>query len=210
MLTEHEHLQLAFGFSFEDLYSRDGLVRLDAAFLEYTESTNAGLFQRLGQARSAPGALSPKQNSELIVELAPLVEDFIAELFGISREAGALEARHEVLGPLYALKRKFVQKKAISGVTKEQAAAIDGPALAAELESLFNEPLTEDSFVEHVSRWLEAESEHQPQLETAARYAAWAALAPAGREKHHHGVLFRVPHKLEMNHLIPVESLKVN
>ena len=75
MLSEHEHLHLAFGFSFEDLYSRDGLVRLDAAFLEYAESSNAGLFQRLGEARANPGALAPKQNSELIVELAPLVED---------------------------------------------------------------------------------------------------------------------------------------
>src|SRR4029077_3128957 len=139
-----------------------------------------------------------------------MVEDFIAELFGISPEATVLEARHEVLAPLYALKRKFVQKKAISGVTKEQAAAIAGPALAAELESLFHEPLTEESFVEHVSRWLEAESDCQKQLETAARYAAWAALSPAGREKHHSGVLFRVPHKLEMHHLIPVEALKVN
>src|SRR4029077_12366642 len=140
----HDQLHLAFGFSFEDLYSRDGLVRMDAAFLEYAESTNAGLFQRLGQARSTPGALSPKQNSELIIELAPLVEDFIAELFGISREAGALAARHEVLGPLYDIKRKFVQKKPISGETRDQATAIEGPALAAELESLFNEPLTED------------------------------------------------------------------
>src|ERR1700680_3456848 len=175
MPSEHDQLHhLAFGFSFEDLYSRDGFVRLDAAFLAYAESTNAGLVQRLGEARVAPAALSPKQNSELIVDLAPMVEDFIAELFGISPEAGALEARHEVLAPLYALKRKFVQKKAISGVTREQAAAIDGPALAAGLESLFNEPLTEDSFVQHVSRWLEAESDCQKQLETAARYAAWA------------------------------------
>jgi NADPH-dependent glutamate synthase beta subunit-like oxidoreductase/NAD(P)H-flavin reductase len=210
MVADHEPLHLAFGFSFEDLYSREGLVRLDGAFLDYAESSNAGLWQRLGEARTNPGALTPKQNSELMVELAPLLEDFIAELFGISREVGALEARHEVLEPLYALKRKFVQKKAISGVTREQAEAIDGPTLAAELESLFNEPLTEDSFVEHVSRWLEAEPEHRPQLETAALYAAWAALAPAGREKHHRGVLFRVPHKLEMNHLIPVEALKLN
>jgi NADPH-dependent glutamate synthase beta subunit-like oxidoreductase/NAD(P)H-flavin reductase len=210
MRSEHDQLHLAFGFSFEDLYSRDGLVRLDAAFLEYAESSHAGLFQRLGEARAAPSALSPKQNSELMVELAPLAEDFIKELFGISREAGALEARHEVLEPLYALKRKFVQKKAISGVTREQAEAIDGPTLAAELEALFNEPLTEDSFVQHVSRWLEDEPQHKPQLETAARYAAWAALAPAGREKHHRDVLFRVPHKLEMSHLIPVEALKLN
>src|ERR1700674_3215391 len=169
MSSEHDPLHLAFGFSFEDLYSRDGLVRLDAAFLEYAESSNAGLFQRLGEARAAPGSLTAKQTSELIIDLAPLADDYIAELFGISREVGALETRHQVLGPLYALKRKFVQKKAISGVTREQAAAIDGPALAAELESLFNELLTEDSFVEHVSRWLEPEPEHQLQLETAAR-----------------------------------------
>src|SRR5690242_14527085 len=103
MRSEHDQLHLAFGFSFEDLYSRDGLVRLDAPFLEYAESSHAGLFQRLGEARAAPSALSPKQNSELMVELAPLAEDFIKELFGISREAGALEARHEVLEPLYAL-----------------------------------------------------------------------------------------------------------
>ncbi|HUH83425.1 MAG TPA: FAD-dependent oxidoreductase, partial [Stellaceae bacterium] len=40
----------------------------------------------------------------------------------------------------------------------------------------------------------------------AARYAAWATLAPAGREKHRAGVLFKLPHKLEMTHLVPVET----
>ena len=71
-----------------------------------------------------------------------------------------MQAQHNALAPLYALKRKFVQKKAISGVTAEQAAAIDGRGAGAELEALFNEPLTEESFVEHVSRWLEDEAEH--------------------------------------------------
>ena len=33
MHTDHDRLQPAFGFTFEDLYSREGLVRLDAAFL---------------------------------------------------------------------------------------------------------------------------------------------------------------------------------
>ena len=83
---------------------------------------------------------------------------------------------------------------------------MDAPS-AMELEALFNEPLTEASFVEHVSRWLEDEANHAAQLAVAAQYAAWAALSPAGREKHDGGVLFKVPHKLDMTHLIPVETL---
>ena len=130
-----------------------------------------------------------------------------ANCSGFPRALRALQAKHHSLAPIYALKRRFVQKKAISGVTKEQASAINGLAVAAELEALFNEPLTEASFVEHVSRWLDAETEHESQLKLAAQYAAWAALCPAGIEKHHRGVLFRVPHKLEMTHLIPVETL---
>ena len=45
-------------------------------------------------------------------------------------------------------------------------------------------------------------------LDIAQRYAAWATLAPAGIEKHRGGVLFRVPHRLDMNHLVPVETVE--
>ena len=210
MHTDHDRLQPAFGFTFEDLYSREGLVRLDAAFCHQLQGTDQALFESLTEARKDPAALARKAQSELIIALAPHVEDFIGELFGIAPEVRALQAKHDALGPLYALKRKFVQKKAISGMTAEKAAAIPGAKLAAELEALFGEPLTEQSYVEHVSRWLDAEAEHAPQLSVAQQYAAWAALAPAGRHKHLHGVLFRVPHKLDMEHLVPVETVHVN
>jgi NADPH-dependent glutamate synthase beta subunit-like oxidoreductase/NAD(P)H-flavin reductase len=202
-------LNLRFGFSFEDLYQRPGLVRLDERFLEWLQSASVELYNRLMEARSNPSALARKQQSDLIVDLAPHIEDFLGELFGITSEVRVLQARHNALEPLYALKRKFVQKKAISGVTEERASAINGDALAADLENLFNEPLTEASFVEHVSRWLEAEQEHTTQIRTAEQYAAWAALSPAGRAKHHRGVLFKVPHKLDMTHLVPVETVEV-
>ncbi len=197
-----ESLSLHFGLSFDDLYRREGLVRLDAAFVDYLDNALAA---RLKAARAEFSAR--KQQSELMVDLAPHVEDFIGDLFGISAEVRALQATHDALAPVYALKRKFIQKKAISGVTAEKASAINGRACALELEALFNEPLTEASFVEHVSRWLEDEANHAAELGVAAQYAAWAALSQAGREKHHRGVLFKVPHKLDMTHLIPVETL---
>ena len=200
------NLQLAFGFSFEDLYDQAGIQRLDSAFLTHLEAADPALAARLREARANPG-LERKAQSELVIELAPHLEDFVAQLFGIGPQLRHLQERHESLAPLYSLKRRFVQKKAISGVTKEKAEAIGGEALAAELESLFGEPLTEASFLDHVSRWLEDEAEHKQQLEKAAQYAAWAALSETGREKYHHGVLFRVPHKLDMTHLVPVEML---
>jgi len=200
-------LNLKWGFSFEDLYARKGLVRLDAAFVEYLANADAALEARLNEARG--GGFNRKLQSDLMVDLAPHVEDFLGDLFGISGEVRELQARHNALEPLYALKRRFVQKRAISGVSLEHASAIDGAALEAELEALFHGPLTQANFVEHVSRWLDHESEHGPQLAKAQQYAAWAALSPAGRAKHRHDILFHVPHKLDPQHLVPVETIQV-
>ena len=204
-MLNSESLSLQFGLSFDDLYRREGLVRIDAVFADHLRAVDAGLLNRLMEARG--NDVARKHLSELMVDLAPHVEDFVGDLFGIAAEVRELQARHDALAPVYALKRKFIQKTAISGVTAEKASAINGRAVGMELEALFNEPLTEASFVEHVSRWLEDEANHAPQLAVAAQYAAWAALSPAGRQKHDGGVLFKVPHKLEMTHLIPVETL---
>jgi len=183
------------------------LARLDHVFLSHLEPADPGLYARLIDARSNPNALSAKEASDLIIDVAPFVEDFLGELFGIAKEIKELQTRHNQFAPLLAFKRKFVQKRAISGVTREQASAINGLSLAAELDSLFGEPLTQSSFFEHVSRWLENEVEHAAWIQTSARYAAWAALSPAGVRKHHGDVLFKVPHKLDPFHLIPVEEV---
>ena len=39
-----------------------------------------------------------------------------------------------------------------------------------------------------------------------ARYAAWALHAPAGKARHREGPLFKVPHKLDFEHLVPIET----
>ena len=198
------------GFQFEDLYDRQGLTRLDTAFLNQLQVTDIELFNRLMEGRANPAGLARKEHSELIIDLAPHLEDFLAELFAIQREVADLQAAHHALAPMYAFKRKFIAKRAISGVSRDQAAQIDGYTLGRELQDLFGEPLTERSFVQHVSRWLEDEPAHLSQIQSAQRYAAWACLSPAGNTKHHHEVLFKLPHKLDMHHLVPVETVEVD
>ncbi len=189
---EHRALTLSFGFTFEDLYDRDSLERLDKVFREY-----------------AGEEVFTRENLS-VIDLAPYVEDFIGELFGISAELTALQARHHELAPLYSVKRRFVQRKALPGQTAEKALAIDGQTVGAELEALFMEPLTERGYASHVATWLDAEAEHADALKLAAQYAVWATLTPAGKKKHAAGVLFKTPHKLDYQHLVHADSVPTN
>ncbi|MGA8028447.1 MAG: FAD-dependent oxidoreductase, partial [Bryobacteraceae bacterium] len=193
--------------TFEDLYEREGMVKLDGIFLGELKATAHSLHARLLATREDPTSLDAKQQSELIIELAPYLEDFLGHLFGIEPELHELQFRHSELAPLYSVKRRFVQRKALTGYTEEKASAIDGFAVGAELEALMEEPMTEMSFANHVARWLETEADHAKQLQLAALYAAWATLSPQGKAKHGRGVLFRVPHKLDYYRLIPVQPV---
>ena len=130
----------AFGFDFGDFYRRDGLARLDAAFVDFLKARDVALHDRLMAARAAPEEIAGKAESELILALAPILEDFVAELFGIVREMDALKRCQDTLAPLYSVKRLFVQRRAAKKFTPEQAAAFDGdfernPLMLAVLDS---------------------------------------------------------------------------
>ena len=126
-----ESLTLGFDLRFADLYGRDGLVRLDGQFVDFLKAQSPELHNRLMTARAAPEQLEGKPESDLIVELAPVLEEFIAELFGIAHEVRALRSRHEALAPLYSVKRLFVQRRAAKKYGPDQAAAFDGAGVAA-------------------------------------------------------------------------------
>src|SRR5207247_8432489 len=94
-------LALAHGLLFADLYDRDGLVRLDRAFVAHLADADTEVHARLMAARSAPDAIDHQSESDLVVDLAPHLEDFIGRLFGIAAELRMLQARHHELAPLY-------------------------------------------------------------------------------------------------------------
>ena len=203
-------LALNFGLTFEDLYRRDGLIRLDQAFTDRLKEADPALFNRLMAARAAPDDLAAKAESELLIEAAPHLEDFIGTLFGIDGELKALQASHDALAPLYRVKRLFVQRRAVKGVTPEQADALDGPALASEIEALIGDSLTETAFAAHVERWSTDEQSYAAEIDLALRYAQWATLSKSGRARHKDGLLFKVPHKLDPAHLVPVETVTID
>ncbi|HZT63265.1 MAG TPA: FAD-dependent oxidoreductase [Burkholderiales bacterium] len=195
-------LKLAFGLSFAELYGREGLARLDAAFLGQLGSADALLRGRLAAARENPGGLDNKSESALILEIAPHLDDFLAELFGIRSEFRELAARHHQLAPLHEIKRQFVQRRAANKVKPDEAAKLDGPALEARLKVSFAGKFDELTFAVKVAEWLGDETTHAAELDTAMKYAAWAVHTPAGREHTAAGLLFKVPAKTDPQNLL--------
>ena len=194
---------LKFGFSFDDFYRRDGLLRLDQVFLNELKQSDAAVHDRLIAARCSAEPLAAKDESELLLALAPHLDDFIGQLFGIAAEVADLSGQHHKLAPLYSVKRLFVQRKAMHKYKADAAAGIDGAAVGGKLEALFGEPLTELVFANHVTQWQRDETSHAEALELALQYAAWASHTDAGHALHHDGVLFKSPHKLDFQNLVP-------
>jgi NADPH-dependent glutamate synthase beta subunit-like oxidoreductase/NAD(P)H-flavin reductase len=200
---------LSYGLGFHDLYDRDGLARLDAAFVAWLKDANVEAHARLMAARTAPEKLAVKDEANLLIELARPLEDFIGALFGVSAEAASLRAVHVKLAPLYDCKRLFVQRYVTRAIKAADAATLDKPCV--ELPVKIEDDLEgwELAFALKVRELIGAEFKVEtptPELETLTRYAAWALHSPEGRKRHRNGPLFKVPHRLDFEHLVPIET----
>ncbi len=200
-------LSLAHGLTFTDLYDETALIKVDSAFLMALKATGAGVHERLLEARAAPETLDPRQEAELLLALAPHLDAFLADLFGIEAELRAAAGEHERLSPLYACKRLFVRRRAAKTYAPDVAAGFDGPALERALIPHLQAPLDQLTFATRVMAWLEDEEANADALDLALRYAAWALHTPAGRERHGHDIVFRAPGTVDFGHLVPTETV---
>jgi len=205
-VTPADKLVLAFGFAFPDLYDRAGLARLDERFLVRLGEADAALRDRLVAARASPASLATKPEADLLMAVAPVLEDFVAELFGIEADVDRLTAAHVDREPLFRVKRKFVQRRAMLKVKADEAATLDGPALEAQLAARLGGRFEELSFARTVLEWLADEASHADDLALAERYCAWAAHTAEGRFRNRSGVLFKPPQRVDPNHLVPVAT----
>jgi NADPH-dependent glutamate synthase beta subunit-like oxidoreductase/NAD(P)H-flavin reductase len=196
-------LSLNFGIHFAQLYTREGLLALDALFLQKLAAAEPALCEQLVKSRLEPESLTAKQESTLLIAVGPFLEDFIAGLFQIEAQVDALIATHSELAPLYVIKRKFVKRTAAKMIDANEAATFDGVQLRADMLACLGGSFDELRFAQLISAWLEDESAHASQLELARRYSAWAFHTKAGQAAHPDGVLFRGVRDMAAEDLVP-------
>src|SRR5665213_1247186 len=200
---------LAHGLHFDDLYIDAHLMRVDDAFRRMLADADAALAARLDAARADPDSLARLAESQLLIGVAPHLEDFLAVLFGIESDVRALESRHHALAPLFAVRRQFVQRKAVNAHKGAAAEALDGPALRAALEARLG-AFDDIAFAGAVLAWQQDEAANAEPLQLALQYAAWATQSAAGKAAHKGSVLFRVPRKLDFVNLVPLATATRN
>ncbi|MBT4888964.1 MAG: FAD-dependent oxidoreductase [Rhodospirillales bacterium] len=193
----HE-LKLANELQFEDLYTLQGLKRIDALFTGNLQKTDANLAKRLDNARLSMSELDDKEQSNLIIELAPHVDDFIGELFDISNTVRAKAAEHHDLAPVFTCRRLFVQRTALKKIKADEALSLDGTSLKTALEAHLGADFTEITYATKVLEWMDDSEANAEQLDLAARFAAWHVHTPETSSS----VLFKEPEKVDPFNLV--------
>ncbi|MDF3034233.1 MAG: pyridine nucleotide-disulfide oxidoreductase, partial [Alphaproteobacteria bacterium] len=199
MTTPVTTLNLPFGLTFADLYHREGLLKLDQVFLEFLQIRNKDLSDQYTRARQGESS----GESALLLSLSPLVNQFIGALFE-EEAASSLRQEHQKFAIILEVNRQFVQRVAIKQYPASIAASFEGASLRQVLEAYTN-PDDEQALAEQILTWLAASENYQSELDLASRYTAWAVQTEEGQRYHRGQSLYAVPHKLDSDHLIPVE-----
>ncbi len=202
------NLKLSYGLVFEDLYNEDKLPDIDGLFVDSLSTADSELKARLDAVRADPDSLDEKAESDLILELAPHLEDFLGTMFGVERELKSINQDIRELDGLYSCKRLFVQRRAAKTYKADEAQGFNGPALEADLKQRFGGNFDQQTFAKHVNEWLEDAEANAESLEIAARYAAWALHTHDGRERHRDDILFRQPEKIDIEAMVPFETFE--
>jgi len=199
-------ITLSFGIEFGDMYSHEGLKKIDHAYNNFLFSKNPNLYSQIKQAREQ--GLPKKEYSNLIVDLAPYLEEFLSKMFCIQLELDALKDQQNKLENIYKCKRLFVQRQALRDNASEDWDAFDPEEYRKNIESILRIEFNELNFSNSVISFLENKDLYKDELEIFSKYSAWASLSADGKKHHKDWVVFQVPEKHEVVQDLDLEEVR--
>ena len=190
-----------FKLTFSDLYQRDGLLKINQYFLEFLADYDKSLHLQYLKSQSNPKALNKKDESDLLIKVAEVLENFLVLFFGINSANFDLQTKHQDLANLYIAKRIFVQRR-VSKNFKQYLGNNPPPQ-----QSIASQNITdfELQLANQITLYLCDEKTYQNELVVAEQYCAWGLHHPEGIAKHQNGVLFKLPKKTDFENLIELE-----
>jgi NADPH-dependent glutamate synthase beta subunit-like oxidoreductase/NAD(P)H-flavin reductase len=191
----------------DDLHTAAGLAGIDRRFLDFLAQTAPELHARLLDVRASRLVLTRDQASALMLALAPSLQTFIADLFGLRTEVQAVQRGHAEFDAMYRVKWKFVRRQAALAIAPEALLGFDPDTARERLLNSMRDHVGDESattltapragfdeavFARAVLAWQSDPQQHE-RLELARHYSAWAATTPQGQAFHRDSVLFRLP-----------------
>ncbi len=192
-MSSQNPLKLPFGLTFDDLYARDGLVKLQQEFEKYLREKNSEIAAKFFDLKTSE-AKTAAQKSQILIDVARVLEDFIAELFDIKKENSDLKKRHDELQKIYQIRREFVQRD-VSKKFSDAVAGVDGIRILKDLEITFDD-------VDDLEKQLAEKITTAENLEILTNYTTWALYSSRGKSLHKNGALFILPKKIDHQNLV--------
>lgn len=180
-----------FNLTFPDLYELDGLQKVNQHFELFLTEKNPQLAKDFALLKE-----SQKENSEILIAVAKIFEEFLAELFLITKETKILKEKHQNLAIIYRIKRDFIQRqiaKKYDGNSLNDD--FDGIEILQKLEIKYDD-------IDELEIKLSQKIANEENLEDLEKYAIWALFKKAGKIFHQDGSLFILPQKLDYNNLV--------
>jgi len=193
-------MKLGFNLDFNEL-DLTGLKKLDQIFLDYLFKADKSLHKDLILFRLASSSIIPQDYSEFLLKISPHLDDFLAELFCISKEVTISRLKHKDFDIIYECKRKFVERYAVKKYPQKKIKDIDFEDVYLKLSELIGTNFTSREFAKQIIIWQQDEESFVTELDIAARYAACRVYSCDG-VKLHDDVLFTIPQKLDKENLI--------
>ncbi len=180
-------------FNIKNLYSNNHLARINADFFTFLTKNRLNLAQQLKSAKE--DKLDKRQESDLLIEISKILEDFLVNLFGIESENKKLQQKHYDLAIIYKIKRNFVQR-VVAKELKEQIDDFDG------FRFLQDKKITGDIDEIELKLAQKIDKSAEEDLEILKKYSAWALYSDKGKKFHRNGALFILPQKIDYQNLI--------
>lgn len=185
-------------FNFDALFSVDGLERLDSQFIA---SIPQALQTRLLAYRHQSVALSSVEVSELLIESAGYLEQFIAELFAIESEVQQLKTSILSHDPIFAFKKEFVLKLARRKMHKKT-----DEKTFSDLDAWLDSQLSANDDRELAVAEFGMSLADQDTIDKLVDWCVAVLTEEAGQLATRGWSLFQLPERLDYDHLVPPES----
>nr|WP_253308284.1 palindromic element RPE3 domain-containing protein [Rickettsia endosymbiont of Ceutorhynchus assimilis] len=163
-------MKLSFNLDFNNL-DLEGLKKLDQIFLSFLLEGDKSLYNDILFLRSNSHCIATKHYSDFLLKIAPFLDDFLAELFNISKAVSELRQQHKEFDVIYECKRKFIQRYALKKYPIEKIKEINFENIFTALTKLLGENFTSKEFAKQVIKWQLEEEKFSKELDVAAQYA---------------------------------------
>ncbi len=200
--------KLNHGFTYSSLFQLESLQRLDAMFLARLLALDPMRQEQLLAYRGGDHGFTPLQVSELLLACGPVLEDIVAELFGIQPPLALTHDATVAHTPVFEFKKQFVQRRARKRVLKKEA--IES---FAELDAWLRRELHEDgldvldrelSIAKYAVELLTDAEANGKDIEQLTRWCIRALTTVEGKATVHGWASFKLPIPTDHDNLVPL------